>query len=336
LKWETTTQANAGLDLGLFNNRLNLVADVYSKKTSDLLIELPVPAVLGGGKQLYNSGNVTNNGIEFSLTYALFRTQNFKWNISANIARNKNEVTRLAEGIDQLFEGSGQELILKAGKPLGSYYGLIFDGVVQSGENISLLPLVNSKIPVPGDIKYKDLNGDGKIDFNDRTILGSVQPDFTYGFSTDLSYRNFDLFVLVQGSQGNKLYNALRRYLENPNDSYNMSSALLDSWTPDNPSNTVPAILGDRAFAATLDSRYVENASYLKLKNITLGYNHSFLLKENIPVKLRIFVSAQNLLTLTAYKGYDPEIAPSDGIWTVDLGTYPSARTFSAGIQITY
>ncbi|MDR2122587.1 MAG: TonB-dependent receptor [Flavobacteriaceae bacterium] len=336
LKWETTTQYNAGLDFGLFENRLNAVIDVYSKNTSDLLLELPVAAVLGGGKQLYNSGNVTNKGIEFTVDYALFNTQDFKWNISANIARNENKVTRLTEGIDQLLEGSGQERILKAGEPLGSYYGLIFDGIVQNGEDVSHLPLVGSKPPQPGDIKYRDVTGDGKIDSKDRVTLGSIQPDFTYGFSMDLSYRNFELFFLFQGSKGNKVYNALRRYLEHPNDSYNLSAALLDSWTPTHPSNTVPAVLNDKTFASTLDSRYVEDASYLKLKNITLGYNYAFSVKENVPIKLKVYVSAQNLFTITHYKGYSPEVAPSDGIWAVDLGAYPSIRTFSIGVKITY
>jgi hypothetical protein len=223
--------------------------------------------------------------------------------------------------------------IWRVGESLGSFYGLEFDGVVQKDENIAALPTTPAyTIPEPGDPKFKDINHDNHIDKNDRVVLGSKQPDFIYGISTTLNCLNFDLFLLVQGSQGNKVYNQLRRYLESPNDAYNVSAALLDSWTTTNPSNTVPRITSV-PLSSELDSRYVEDASYLRLKTVTLGYTLGKIpfVSPNQSVKIRFFATVQNLVTLSGYKGYDPEISKG-----IDLGTYPMARTFYLGASITF
>lgn len=331
LKWETTTQYNVGIDAGFFQNRLNLVADVYYKKTSDLLLNVPVDASQGVIEQLENIGNVTNKGIEFAVNATIIDNKNITWTVVANIARNINEITDMGNS-KKLLQGNNSEKILQVGESLGSFYGLIFDGIVQTGEDVSKLATTTGGIPKPGDLKFADVSGsdgkpDGKIDENDRVVLGSIQPDFTYGFSTTVTYQKFDLFVLLQGSQGNKLYNSLRRTLEHPTDSYNMSTALLDSWTTTNPSNTIPYITGTRPYSY-IDSRYVEDASFLKLRNLTVGYNIQL---KKYPVKLRVFASAQNLFTITGYKGYDPEV--SSGL---DIGAYPTARTFSAGVGLSF
>lgn len=331
LKWETTSQYNIGIDAGFLQNKVNITADLYYKKTSDLLLEVPVSSAQGTDSQLENIGNVTNKGVEFGINANIIDSKNLSWNISANISRNINEITDMGT-TKRLLQGTNSEQILQVGESLGSFYGLKFDGIVQTGEDISSLPTTSSGTPEPGDLKFVDVSGangepDGKIDEYDRVVLGSIQPDFTYGLSTTVSYKKFDLFVLFQGSQGNKAYNSLRRTLEHPTDSYNVSSALLNSWTTSNPSNTIPYITGTRPYSY-IDSRYVENASYLKLKNLTLGYNHQL---KKYPVKLRFFASAQNLFTITDYKGYDPEI--SSGL---DIGAYPTARTFTLGVGLSF
>ena len=331
LKWETTTQYNIGVDASFLKNRLNLVADVYYKKTSDLLLNVPVDASQGVIEQLENIGNVTNKGIEFAVNATVIDNKNITLMVNANIAHNINEITGMGS-TKKLLQGNNSEQILQVGESLGSFYGLIFDGIVQTGEDVFKLPTTTNGVPKPGDIKFVDVSGpdgkpDGKINEYDRTVLGSVQPKIIYGFSSSLTYRNFDLFVLFQGSQGNKVYNSLRRTLEHPTDSYNMAATVLDSWTLSNPSNTLPYITGSRPYSY-IDSRYVEDASYLKLNNLTLGYTIRF---KKYPVKLRLFGSAQNLITISNYKGYDPEV--SSGF---DIGAYPTARTFMAGMELSF
>lgn len=334
LKWETTTEYNAGIDAGFLNDKITLTADIYSKKTHDLLLRIPAP--LGSGtseKQIANLGNVTNKGFEFTVNAKLIDHKIFSWSASANIARNINRITSLGE-YNGLTDGNDQELILKEGESVGSFYGYRFTGVVQSGEDVSKLPKIGGRTPQPGDAKFADVSGtdgnpDGRITpESDRVVLGSIQPDFTYGFSTSASYGNFDFYILFQGSQGNEVYNLLRRYLERPNDSYNMSAALLNSWTEANPSNTIPYIGSTRT--TELDSRYVENASFLKLRNVTLGYTIPIKTSSTLS-KIRLFASARNLFTITKYKGYDPEVASG-----IDLGIYPSSKSFLAGVSVTF
>ncbi len=334
LKWETTTEYNAGIDAGFFDDRMVLTADIYSKETRDLLLKIPAP--LGSGtseKQIVNLGNVTNKGFEFALNVRITERNNFSWSASGNIARNINRIKSLGE-YNELTIGNDQEQILRVGESVGSFYGYRFLGVVQTGDDISALPQIGGRTPQPGDAKFADISGaegvaDGKVTPEyDREVLGSIQPDFTYGFSTTLTYHNFDLYILFQGSQGNQVYNLLRRFLERPNDSYNMSSVLLNSWTESNPSNTIPHLNSTRTTEP--DSHYVEDASFLKLRNITLGYNLPVKVNST-QVKLRFFVSARNLFTITGYKGYDPEVASG-----IDMGIYPSARSFLAGASITF
>ncbi|SHE43388.1 SusC/RagA family TonB-linked outer membrane protein [Dysgonomonas macrotermitis] len=334
LKWETTTEYNVGIDAGFLNDRITLTADVYYKETRDLLLKVPAP--LGSGtseKQIVNLGNVTNKGFEFAVNARLVERKAFSWSASANIARNINRITDLGD-YNGLTIGTDQEQILQVGEAVGSFYGYRFLGVVQTGEDVSSLPQIGGNTPKPGDAKYADVSGangvpDGKVTPEyDRVVLGSVQPDFTYGFSSNIIYNKFDLYILFQGSQGNQVYNLLRRYLERPNDSYNMSAALLNSWTETNPSNSIPHLNSTRT--TELDSRYVENASFLKLRNITLGYTLPVKINTS-SVKIRFFASARNLFTITKYKGYDPEVASG-----IDLGVYPSSRSFMAGASITF
>jgi len=216
--------------------------------------------------------------------------------------------------------------ILRKDEAVGSFYGLIFDGVVQVGEDTSILPTQNGAKPSVGVAKFRDVNGDNKVDGNDRVILGHQQHDLTFGLSSTLTWRQFDLFVQFQGAKGGQVYNSLRRTLEHPTDCYNVSSDILDSWTKDHPSNTLPKVSDVRPYSY-IDSRYVEDADYLKLRTLSLGYRFHL---QPIHSDLHITATATNLFTLTGYKGYDPEVQGG-----IDLGQYPSARTFTFGIEIT-
>ena len=326
MKWETTTQYNIGLDAGILNNRITATVDAYYKLTSDLLLDIPA-GLTQENTQIINVGNVVNKGLEFSVNATILEGKQFNWSVAANIAKNHNEITKLQTN-NVLIDNN----YLRVGESLGSFYGLAFDGVVQKGEDVTKLPTTPAgTIPQPGDPKFKDIDGDGHINANDRVILGSIQPDFTYGFSSTFKYHSFDLFVLLQGSHGNKVYNELRRFLETPSDSYNVSAALLNAWTETNPSTTVPRITGSPV-SSELDSRYIEDASYLRLKTVTLGYTiNKIHLSSKIPLRVRLFSTLENLLTITGYKGYDPEVAKG-----LDLGSYPMARTLLAGASITF
>ena len=327
LKWETTISYNVGLDLALFKDRLRLTADYYFKKTNDLLLNVPVSILTYGvSSMLQNIGNVTNQGVEIGLTAMLLQTKDLQWTLNANVAKNVNKITDVA-GYEQLITGN---TILQKDKAIGSFYGLVFDGIVQLDEDRSKLPTQNGAVPEPGQEKFRDLNGDGKVDQNDRTIIGQTQPKVTFGFSSSFSYRHWDVFAQFLGATGHSVNNSLRRALELPTDCYNVSADLLDAWTPENPSNTIPRISDTRPYSL-IDTRYVEKADFLKLKTLSIGYT---LKVEKLKLKVksvRLHATASNLLTLTSYKGYDPEVRGG-----TDTGIYPSERTFTFGAAITF
>jgi hypothetical protein len=245
--------------------------------------------------------------------------------------------------IEKLGTGSfvaSSSIIIKEGESLGTFYGYEFDGVVQP-EQVGSTPVPTwSDAVQAGDPKFVNKAGDPNvIDEDDKVILGSVQPDFTYGFATKVDYKKFDLSASFQGSQGNYIYNALRHRLETPSRTYNGSAVLANRWTPTNTNTDVPRAIP--VPYVTLDSRYVEDASYLRLKEITLGYTFNVKTNGN-PLLIRVFASGQNLLTITGYKGYDPEASRNGGDETngllqgIDSGAYPTAKTFLAGISLSY
>ena len=329
LKWETTASYNLGFDLGLWKNRVNIVVDAYYKKTSDLLLIVPMGFSSGVTSQLQNVGNVVNKGLELSISANLIQRKNLLWTVSANTAYNKNEITDMGATND-VIQGSDKQQILRKGESLGAFYGLQFIGIVQQGEDVSKLPTINGQTPKAGDLKFADTNNDNKIDGNDRIILGSTQPDLVYGFSTQLRYGHFDLSASFAGSYGNKLYNALQRCLEQTTDSYNVLATVKNSWTPQNGSNALPLASTVRPFDY-IDSRYVQNASYLKLRNLTIGYNLKIKELKNIRIEgIRLYATATNLFTITPYKGYDPEVSSG-----TDTGAYPASRTFTFGVSVT-
>ena len=346
LKWETTTSYNIGLSTGFFQNRLTVTLDAYYKKTNDLLLDVPVEQVTGFSTVLRNVGSVTNKGVELEIGGVLIDNKKWKWNVNGNIAHNKNEVTNLGNSEYFLpdFNAVGtlqyiNPLIVKVGEPLGTFYGYRFKGIIQSDEDLSQLPAQTISTVEPGNPKFEDVNNDGVVNEQDRVVLGNIQPKFTYGLSSKLAYKNWDLFVSISGSYGNKLFNALACRLDRGNGYYyNPLAEVADRWTVTNPSNSI-----QKASSATsiyADDRFVENASYLKFRNIQLGYT--------LPVpqitkdaKLRLYVSLQNFFTITSYSGYDPE-ANRNGIdetsalyQGVDYGAYPAAKTVLVGFNIT-
>lgn len=316
LKWETTVSYNIGLDVGLFKNRINFVADYYYKKTNDLLLVLPVNSSTSTTSQLMNAGNVVNKGIELSVNAVLIKRHDLGWSLSANITHNDNKLTHMSNSVKQLTSGDLRESILKEGEPVGSFYGLIFDGVdAQTGKAILR------------DISGPNGEPDGVVNTYDLTILGSRQPDFFYGIATNFHWKQLDASISFKGSQGGKNVNLLRRSLENPLGSYNALASVLNSWTPENTHTDVPAISGSMA-TSYLDSRYVESVSYLKLQNVTIGYTVPF---SRYVESARLFVNAQNLFTITNYKGYDPELDTG-----IDRGAYPKSRSFSIGLELNF
>ena len=326
LRWETTTSYNVGADIGFFDNRLAITADAYYKKTSDLLLDVPIGFNQGVSTQLRNVGNVVNKGVELTIDGQLLRKRDLLWTATANIAHNCNRITSMGSASD-IIMGSSSETILRKGEALGTFYGLRFDGIVQTGDDLDKLPTVSGKRLEPGDVKFVDQDHNGRIDGKDRVALGSIQPDFTYGFSTQLRWRNLDASVSFAGSHGNKLFNALGRRLEQTGDSYNLLRIVLNSWTETNPSNRYPLASKERTISY-IDSRYVEDASYLKLRNLTIGY--TLPIPKSVKAKVRIFATGSNLFTITPYSGYDPEVASG-----TDSGAYPAARTVVFGAEIS-
>lgn len=345
LKWETTKQANIGFDIGILNSKIALTVDFYKKKTSDLLLSTPIPYTSGFGTTLLNVGNVENKGFDLDLRTVNVEKE-LKWTTNLNFSINRNKVTNLAreEDIHLGFGGN----ILREGEPLGTFYGYVFDGIFQSDEEAANSAVLKGQEPTgsnpashakAGDRRYKDIDGNGVIDENDRTIIGTAEPDFVFGINNTLSYKNFTLNFFFQGSVGNEMVNLNLNNLENFNGEQNMlADAGLNRWTPENPSDKYPRALATGSLDNVFSSRLVEDASYLRLKNITLGYTlpEKFINKIGVD-NLRIYATATNVWTLTDYSGYDPEgnaYGATTNIVGVDNGNYPQAKTYTIGVQI--
>lgn len=344
LKWEKTASYNIGISSGFFQNRLNVTLDAYYKKTSDLLLQVPVEGVTGYATALRNAGSVTNKGIELEIGAVLIDRKDLKWNVNGNIAHNKNEVTSLGQATSIIPSIGGatlgyiSPLIVAVGEPLGTFYGYKFAGIVQSEEQAATLtPQTINKLE-PGNPYYEDVNGDGVVNTEDQTILGNAQPKFTYGLNTTLKYKQFDLLIAIAGSYGNKLYNGLATRLTKGSTYYNSLAVVADRWTPTHPSNEIQKASNDLTVVS--DSRYVESASYLRVKNIQLGYTFP-VPQITRDTRLRLYLSLQNFFTITNYSGYDPEggrngASEQSGIYQgIDMATYPTAKTVQLGINVT-
>ena len=357
LTWETTVQTDLGLELALFNNRINLNVDVYRKNTRDLLLNAQLPPTLGFSRSYKNIGRVRNDGLEFTLETTNIRSRAFTWTSSFNIAFNRNQVMELTDNQQALVSQINWDTnyrnipgyIAKIGQPIGMFYGLIWEGNYQY-EDFNRLPsgkyLLKADIPSnggnrediqPGDIKYRDLNGDGITNTGDYTIIGNPNPDFIGGMSNNFSYKGFDLNVFLQWSQGNDVLNANRYVFEgHGRASQNMFASYADRWTPDNPSNEYYRAGGWGPYAYS--SRVVEDGSFLRLKTVSLGYQLPAKWLNSLKIKsLRVNASAQNLYTWTKYKGYDPEVSAYNSALTpgFDWSVYPRARTITFGLNLT-
>jgi TonB-linked SusC/RagA family outer membrane protein len=328
LRWETTAQTNLGFDLTMFNSRVTVNFDAYYKKTSDVLLNVQLGSQVNIDHIMTNAGEIENKGIELNVN-TINVDKKFKWSSDFNISFNKNKITRLdytdIYTFGRIYSNNQDVIRMEVGLPLGSFYGYISEGVD----------------PETGDIKYKDLNNNGIFDTRDRTIIGNGQPDFTFGFTNNLSYARFDLNVFFQGSYGNDIYNATRIDLEGMFDSKNQSVDVMRRWTPENTITDIPrAIGGGNVDNVRNSSRFVEDGSYVRLKSITFSYK---LLENNSRFKairkLSLYVTGQNLITLTNYSGFDPEVNAFGNSATelgIDYGTYPQARSLILGINVEF
>jgi TonB-linked SusC/RagA family outer membrane protein len=327
LTWEKTAQSNVGIDASMLNNRLTVNLDAYIKKTTDLLVFVQTPPSSGYGSQRYNVGSIENKGVELSIG-ALAIDKAVRWNINGNISFNRNKVLSLGSTTPSLSYGGvyerGNAIRVEPGHPLGAFYGYIAEGVD----------------PATGDMKYKDLDGSKSISDGDRTWIGNAQPDFVYALTNTVSYKNFELNVFFQGVHGNDIFNASRIELEGLYDSKNQSTAVLRRWKQAGDITDIPRAQKDNTNNSLVSSRFVENGAYLRLKSATLSYKFANgLLKHAGIGRLNVYVTAQNLFTITKYKGIDPEVSrdasngPSMG---VDYGTYPQARAFIFGLNAEF
>jgi TonB-linked SusC/RagA family outer membrane protein len=342
LKWETTTQYDGGFDLGLFNSRVNLTFDAYYKKTTDLLLNVPLPLYSGYASELENVGSVSNKGIELGINTDNIKTDHFSWKTNIEFAKNDNKVLSLGPGVTSYFPtaptGYVSPVIVAVGAPVGTFWGYTTQGLLTAADIAKGVPLLAGVPQKVGDTKYVDYNHDGQITTADKHNLGSAQPKFTGSITNTFTYGQFDLSVFFNGTYGNKIFNQLQQVLERPTLTQNASATLLNRWSPTNPTGTV-ARATDSPVPQVTD-RYVENGSYLKLKNASLGYTFTNGLASKIGAKqLRVYVSGQNLVTITKYSGLDPEVNFYDNDNTkqgIDYGTYPAVRTFLAGVNVTF
>ncbi len=353
LKWESTAQGDLGLDMGFFNGRLNATVDVYRKKTTDLLLAIPVGQWWGFSTQTANVGSIENKGIELSISTDNIKRQNLTWSTTFNVAYNKQKTLSLANNVKIISTNtanpsgtvSGREFTrIEPGRELGVLYGYKYAGVIKTGETYTPQPL--SK---PGDPKYVDVNGDGKITPDDATYLGNTNPRYIAGISNDFRYAGFDLSIFFQGAFGYSLYNMNRLVLESTT-----GTDVLNRWVASKNENT--SIPREGYFLSTygsyVNSRFVENASYVRLKSVILGYSvpAGLISRTKFIEGLRLYATAQNLLTFTGYSGTDPEVnshaatsmaGNANAVGTgnvsggIDFNAFPAFRTFVVGAKLT-
>jgi hypothetical protein len=344
LRWEKTAMLDVGFDVSFWRNRLNLTVDYYDANTSDLLLNVPVPRASGFSTELQNIGKVNNKGIEFTVgTRQTFGK--LTWDGSLNFASNRNRVKALGPAGDPIITAggvAGAQFITQIGRPIGEYYTMINDGVFKNQAEIDAYPHVSTTRP--GDFKFRDTDGNKTIDFNrDRAITGSYFPKFTFGFNSNLAYRGFDLGIAVQGVQGHKIMNLIRRYIYNMEGNGNLFRGALDRWqSPENPGNGIVNRANRLASGSNgeISTWHIEDGSYIRIRTLTLGYTiPSTLMQRWRMNRARIYVTGQNLFTFTKYLGYNPEVnsRPDSALSSgEDYGTYPLPRTMSIGLNLSF
>ncbi len=358
LGWETNTMTNIGLDMGFLADKLRFTAEFYINDLDDMLLNVPIASSLGFTSSFVtaNAGSVKTTGFEFDLGYRDVEGE-FQWSVDINLGTSKNEVTSLGNGLPiQTANFEGDNLTrTEEGHPIGSFYGWVVDGIFQTADEIANSPKQDNA--APGDIKFKDIAGppdengnptppDGIVDANDKTYIGNPFPSLTYGANVTMAYKGFDFNLFFTGVAGNDIYNTNIYDLEGMTRVFNSGTAVLNRWHGPGTSNTVPrAVSGDPSRNTRASTRFVEDGSFTRLKNITIGYS----LPDNLLSKfakgtikrLRVYVSSQNLVTITKYSGYDPEIGNYRGSngtlqFGIDHGNYPQPRSFIGGLQISF
>lgn len=348
LGWEKTAMFNLGLEFGLFN-MFTFELDLYTSTTSDMLLDVPVAEFSGFSTIPMNIGKVNNKGVEFALT-TTNTWGDFTWNNRFNISANRNKVVDLGGVNEMITTQESVTFITKVGEPIGNYYTLVTDGVFANQAEIdnSNSPNINDrKYPSvsgakPGDFRFKDMDGNMEINENDRTITGNYMPDFTYGYTSEFKYKNVDLSISMQGVKGNEIANINRRYINSMEGYANNQKDALYRWNSEsNPGNgyTVRANRSATGLNATTSTWHIEDGSYLRIKNITLGYTFSNEWVNMLALNnARIYISTQNPFTFTKYSGYNPEVNMKGTSLTpgIDYGTYPLAKSFVFGLNVTF
>ncbi|QEC42837.1 SusC/RagA family TonB-linked outer membrane protein [Pseudobacter ginsenosidimutans] len=345
VRWEKVEQANIGIDASFLRNRVNVTLDAYLKNTRDMLVPMSVPISTGYSDIVVpsiNLGHVQNRGIELAVNTKNL-TGEFEWNTSFNVSYNQNRIMSLNDSVP-LYAGSiglNQNLAIQhaGGYPVNEFYGFVTSGIFQNQKEVDDWAVqvpgsdANNRTS-PGDVKFRDLNNDGQINDDDRTFIGNPNPSFIFAMNNNFAYRGFDLSIFLQGIAGNDIYNANRIWQEGMAVAQNQTTAVLDRWRGEGTSNSMPrAVFNDPNKNTRVSDRFVEDGSYLRIKNITLGYTLPRSLVQRAKMSsLRVYISCQNLVTFTKYTGFDPEV-PSNGI---DLNVYPVTRTISAGINLSF
>lgn len=354
LRWETTEQYNVGLDASFFDSRIKLTADWYLKNTRDLLLKAELPSSSGYSEAMLNVGSMRNEGVELTLDLVPVQRKNFTWSLNFNIAMNRNTVTALTEGQLSLLSPLTWErnfntqypYITQVGKPSGLMYGYIYEGTYKNEDfdgkhlrdGIPFLSNIGQDKVRPGDPRYRDINGDGEIDDNDRTVIGCGQPVHTGGFGNTFSFYGFDVNVFFSWSYGNDILNANRLIFENGNKAgLNLFTSYKDHWTAENPDSDIPRIAANGMYEYS--SRVIEDGSFLRLKTLSVGYTfpRRVLRKMHFDT-MRVYLSADNLFAITGYSGPDPEVSTRPSVLTpgFDWSAYPRSRGITAGVSFTF
>jgi hypothetical protein len=342
LKWESTQMLNVGLDISLINNRLSLTADYFFNETEDLLLFVSIPSSLGFSSILKNSGSLENKGFELGLDYIAVDRNDLRWDISGNISFLRNKITDLGTSTPFFSSSTSGHLgvdgsWVEAGNPIGVWRGYHYIGIFQNQEEIDNNPSLSGD--KPGYPRYQDTNNDGAITPDDYVIIGDPNPDFTWGLTSTLNFKNFDLNVFFRGVHGNDVRNLQQSEIGDGVQKINqIASILTDSWTPTNTDATRPVIDGNRDFANSYrDSDYfIEDGSFIRLQNISLGYT---LPATNFIRRARVYVSAQNPFVITDYSGFDPEVnnrGQNNLNRGDDYDAYPRARVFTVGVNLGF
>ncbi|MBP5337274.1 MAG: TonB-dependent receptor [Bacteroidales bacterium] len=343
VSWETSQQLDFGIDARFFNSRLGVSLDAYIKDTRDWLVDAPIASVYGLNPPYINGGDIRNSGIELSIDWSK-NTGDFTYGINVNGAYNKNLVTRIAnaEGIihgaeDILSEGTTEMYRAQVGYPIGYFYGYKTAGVFQNQAQVDATK-VKYEGSKPGDLIFVDVNGDGVISSDDRTMIGDPNPDFTAGLNFWMAYKGFDFNVSGYGAFGQQIAKSYRSFADSQRD--NFTTDVFNTWTGEGTSNKLPILTyGSNRNWQNISDIYIENGDYFKISNVTLGYDFRRLINMKYISKARLYVSAQNLLTITGYSGMDPEMGKgTDDDWAsgIDVGFYPSSRIFLIGVNIQF